>query len=98
MVWTDLGDAVRAALIEQAPRLVEKTHCVTYHAFDCTRLKQLNHPTLLFSDRRSPTVAELVVSELARQISSAKLVQLEDAGHMPLCSRPALMLRWWRSL
>ena len=46
------------------------------------RLQQLDHPTLLLSGNRSPTVAQLVVSELARQISSATHVQLEALGHM----------------
>jgi len=53
------------------------------------RLEQIVQPTLLIHGRKDMITPVLASEEIARRIPNAKLVVLEDAGHVPVMTRPS---------
>ena len=53
------------------------------------RLEQITQPTLLIHGRGDLITPVSASEEMARRIPGAKLVLIEDAGHVPVITRPA---------
>lgn len=53
------------------------------------RLEQIVQPTLLVHGRKDLITPVSASEEMARRIPNAKLVVLEDAGHVPVMTRPS---------
>ena len=52
------------------------------------RLAQISQPTLLIHGRRDVITPVAESEDMARRIPNAKLVVIEDAGHVPVITRP----------
>jgi pimeloyl-ACP methyl ester carboxylesterase len=74
------------------PDAIQLLECLEIVAVE-HRLSQIALPTLIIHGRRDVITPMANAENLAAKIPNSKLVVIEDAGHVPMLTRPAVVAK-----
>lgn len=80
--WRGLPDPARAAFLKVGRKVFQEVRSLTLDRTPLEAYRALTMPALFMSGARSPLAARRVCEIFARALPAARLVTLEDAGHM----------------
>lgn len=80
--WRGLSDSARAAFLRVGRKVFQEVRSLTADRTPHSAYGEVKAPALLMTGARSPLAARRVCEVLARSLPNARLVTLEDAGHM----------------
>ena len=80
--WRGLPEPARSAFLKVGRKVFQEVRSLTSDRTPLEAYRALTMPTLFMSGARSPLAARRVCEIFARGLPAAKLVTLEDAGHM----------------
>jgi pimeloyl-ACP methyl ester carboxylesterase len=86
--WAQLPDAIRRAMIENAPTFLDEARDAEALAIDPALLGVIGRPVLLTHGDQSPPGFAPVIARLAKELPRAQLLTFPGAGHVPHVTDP----------
>ncbi|MGH8777314.1 MAG: alpha/beta fold hydrolase [Jiangellaceae bacterium] len=86
--WSQLPDAVRGVLVNNAPTFLDELADPTALSIDAAALATTTVPMLLTHGTESPVLFPAVIAELAQLVPAAGVEVLDGSGHIPHATHP----------
>jgi pimeloyl-ACP methyl ester carboxylesterase len=86
--WDRLPPHLRETMIDNAPTFLDEARDPEQFFFEVERLQNIAQPTLLTLGDQSPSQFRPVVERLAGVMTSASVLRIPEAGHVPHVTHP----------